>query len=72
MNHFLFCIKEYTNIKGSNWLSFKLINTHYNQHNGRPFLRLFVVLFASTFIDVYCVTLTTLLAPLIGVFMASN
>ncbi len=51
-NEPLFCIKEYTNIKGSNWLSFsfKIINTNIRQHNGRPFGD-YVVLFNVDFID---------------------
>ena len=41
MSHFFFCIKEYTNKQGSNGLSFSFNN----QHNGRLFGDLFVVLY---------------------------
>ena len=72
MSTSLFCIKEYTIKQGSNWLSF-LIQI-INQHNGRLFGDLFVVLFGDlyTIYNDVCATYRRLfndvyLAPLNGV-----
>ena len=72
MSHFsLFCIEEYTIKQGSNWLSFFILNTTYNQHNGRSFWRLCRPLNID-FVDVLCVTFSDVFSATFGVCLTSN
>jgi hypothetical protein len=48
----LFCIKEYTNKQGSNWLSFLNQHTNYKSTQWSSFLATFLSSCLSTFIDV--------------------